>query len=134
MNLLDTVVVSEPCKARPDLRVIAWMRGLRATDVFVSVVTVGEIERGIHKLRHTEFALALTRWFEALLRFYGDRILPVTPDIARRCGRLSADIGHESADLFVAATAAAHGLTVATRNVRRFAPTGVTVLDPVKAE
>ena len=110
MTLLDTVVVSEPCKARPDLRVIAWMRGLRATDVFVGVVTVGEIERGIHKLRHTEFALALTRWFEALLRLYGDRILPVTPDIARCWGRLSADIGHESADLFVAATAAAYGL------------------------
>ena len=134
MILLDTVVVSELRKARPNPRVIVWMRGLREADVFLSVVTIGEIERGIRKVRDTEFALALTRWLEELLRFYGDRILPVTPDIARRWGRLSADIGHESADLFVAATAAAHGLTVATRNVRRFAPTGVTVLDPFKAE
>jgi len=92
------------------------------------------IERGIAKVRDSEFALALTRWLEELLRFYGDRILPVTPDIARRWGRLSADIGHEGADLLVAATAAAHGLTVATRNVRHFAPTGVRVFDPFKAE
>ena len=134
MILLDTVVVSELRKARPNPRVIAWMRGLRETDVFVSVVTVGEIERGIHKVRDAPFALALTRWLEELLRFYGDRILPVTPDIARRWGRLSADIGHEGADLLLAATAAAHGLTVATRNVRHFASTGVRVFDPFKAK
>jgi predicted nucleic acid-binding protein len=92
---------------------------------------IGEIERGIRKARDAE--LALTLWLEELLRFYADRILPVTPDIARRWGRLSADIGHEGADLLVAATAAAHGLTVATRNGRHFAPTGVTVFDPFKA-
>ena len=133
MILLDTVVVSELRKARPNPRVIEWLRGLREADVFLSVVTIGEIERGIHKVRDTDFALSLTRWLEDLLRFYGDRILPVTPDIARRWGRLSADIGHEGSDLLVAATAAAHGLTVATRNVRHFAPTGVAVFDPFKA-
>ena len=94
MILLDTVVVSELRKSRPNARVMAWMRGLRETDVFLSVVTIGEIERGIAKVRDSEFALALTRWLEELLRFYGDRILPVTPDIARRWGRLSAEIGH----------------------------------------
>ena len=133
MILLDTVVVSELRKARPNPRVIEWLRSLREADVFLSVVTIGEIERGIHKVRDADFALSLTRWLEDLLRFYGDRILPVTPDIARRWGRLSADIGHEGSDLLVAATAAAHGLTVATRNVRHFAPTGVAVFDPFKA-
>jgi len=131
--LLDTVVVSELRKARPNPRVIEWMRGLRESDVFLSVVTIGEIERGISKVRDAEFAQALTRWLEDLLRFYGDRVLPVTPDIARRWGRLSADLGHEGADLLVAATAASHRLTVATRNVRHFAPTGVAVFDPFKA-
>jgi len=87
--LLDTVVVSELRKARPNPRVIEWMRGLRESDVFLSVVTIGEIERGISKVRDAEFAQALTRWLEDLLRFYGDRVLPVTPDIARRWGRLS---------------------------------------------
>ncbi|HEY8710112.1 MAG TPA: type II toxin-antitoxin system VapC family toxin [Burkholderiaceae bacterium] len=133
MILLDTVVVSELRKARPNPRVIEWMRGLRESDVFLSVVTIGEIERGISKVRDAEFAQALTRWLEDLLRFYGDRVLPVTPDIARRWGRLSADLGHEGADLLVAATAASHRLTVATRNVRHFAPTGVAVFDPFKA-
>lgn len=133
MILLDTVVVSELRKARPNPRVIEWMRGLREADVFLSVVTIGEIERGIRKVRDTDFALALTRWLEELLRFYGDRILPVTPEIARHWGRLSADLGHEGADLLVAATAAVHRLTVATRNVRHFAPTGVPVFDPFKA-
>ena len=134
MILLDTVVVSELRKTRPNPRVISWMRGLPETDVFLSVVTIGDIERGIRKVRDSDFAVALTRWLEDLLRFYGERILPVTPDIARRWGRLSADIGHDGADLLVAATAAAHRLTVATRNVRHFAPTGVRVFDPFKAE
>ena len=133
MILLDTVVVSELRKARPNPRVIAWMHSLHEADVFLSVVTIGEVERGIRKLRDVDFANALTRWLEDLLRFYGDRILPITPDIARRWGRLSADLGNEGADLLVAATAAAHGLTVATRNVRHFAPTGVPVFDPFKA-
>ena len=133
MILLDTVVVSELRKARPNPRVIAWMHSLHEADVFLSVVTIGEIERGIRKLRDVDFANTLTRWLEDLLRFYGDRILPITPDIARRWGRLSADLGNEGADLLVAATAAAHGLTVATRNVRHFAPTGVPVFDPFKA-
>ena len=133
MILLDTVVVSELRKVRPNPRVIAWMRGLNEADVFLSVVTIGEVERGIRKLRDADFANTLTRWLEDLLRFYGDRILPITPDIARRWGRLSADLGNEGADLLVAATAAAHGLTVATRNVRHFAPTGVPVFDPFKA-
>ena len=64
------------------------------------------------------------------LRFYSDRILPVTPVIARRWGRLSAQLGHDGADLLIAATAAALGLTVATRNVRHFKPAGVPVLNP----
>ena len=133
MILLDTVVVSELRKARPNPRVLEWMRGLREADVFLSVVTVGEIERGIRQVRDAEFALALSRWLEDLLRFYGDRILPITPEIARRWGRLSADLGHEGADLLLAATAAAHRLTLATRNVRHFTPTGVAVFDPFKA-
>ena len=133
MILLDTVVVSELRKARPNPRVITWMRGLNEADVYLSVVTIGEVERGIRKVRDADFANTLTRWMEDLLRFYGDRILPITPDIARRWGRLSADLGNDGADLLVAATAAAHGLTVATRNVRHFAPTGVPVFDPFKA-
>ena len=130
MILLDTVVVSELRKARPNPRVLEWMRGLREADVFLSAVTVGEIERGIRQVRDAEFALARPRWLEDLLRFYGDRILPITPEIARRWGRLSADLGLAGAGLLRAATAGAHRLTLATRNVRHFTPTGVAVFDP----
>lgn len=133
MILLDTVVVSELRKSRPNARVLGWVRGLRESDVFLSVVTIGEIERGITQAADRAFAQALTRWLEDLLRLYGDRVLPVTPDIARRWGRLSVELGHEGADLLIAATAASHRLTVATRNVRHFAPTGVGVFDPFKA-
>ena len=134
MILLDTVVVSELRKTRPNARVVDWLRRQRESEVFLSVVTIGEIERGISKVEDLDFARALAHWLEDLLRFYGDRVLPVTSDIARRWGRLSASLGHEGADLLIAATAAAHGLTVATRNVRHFAPTGVAVFDPFKPD
>jgi len=130
--LLDTVVLSELRKARPNAKVLAWLKPLPADEVFISVVSVGEIERGIRKAADREFAARLSAWLDDLLRFYADRVLPVTPDIARRWGRLSADLGHEGADLLIAATAASHRLTVATRNVRHFQPTGVAVLDPFK--
>ena len=130
MILLDTVVLSELRKRRPSAKVTAWMRELPDHEAFISVVSVGEIERGIAKAADAAFAVNLTRWLEDLLRFYSDRVLPVTPTIARRWGRLSADLGHDGADLLIAATAAVHGLTVATRNVRHFAPTGVAVVNP----
>ena len=69
-------------------------------------------------------------WLDSLLRLYAERILAVDLAVARRWGRLSDTIGHESADLLIAATAIENGLTVVTRNVRHFAPTGVPVLDP----
>ena len=70
------------------------------------------------------------RWLDQLLVLYRDRVLPVDLPTARRWGRLCGAIGHESADLLIAATALEHGLTVVTRNVRHFRPTGVQVLEP----
>ena len=132
MILLDTVVLSELRKHRPAPGLLDWLAGVRDDELFLSVVSIGEIERGIEKKRETEpaFADALTRWQERLLHAYGDRILSVTPAVARRWGVLSARLGHDGADLLIAATALTHGLKVATRNVRHFAPTGVEVIDP----
>jgi predicted nucleic acid-binding protein len=106
------------------------LEGCAAQDLFISMVSIGEIERGICKVADTVFARALERWLEDLLRLYGDRILPVTATIVRRWGQLSARLGHDGADLLIAATALLHGLTVATRNVRLFVPAGVPVTDP----
>jgi len=132
MYLIDTVILSEMRKRRRHPGVVRWLRGRAADTLFLSSVSVGEIERGIERQRidNPVFAEALGAWFERTIELYADRILPVTTAIARRWGRLSGRIGHGGADLLIAATALEHGLTVVTRNTRRFAPTGVAVEDP----
>lgn len=135
MMLLDTVVLSELRKARPSPAVTGWLRQQEDHTLFVSVVSIGEIERGIEKQRGTNraFADALTTWLNTLIDLYGDRILPVTPEIARLWGRLSARLGNDGVDLVIAATALCHALPVATRNVRHFAPAGVTTVNPFQS-
>jgi predicted nucleic acid-binding protein len=130
--LLDTVVLSELRKTRPAGKVVRWIKAQKAQSLFVSVISVGEIERGIDRIRKTDaaFAAELELWLEALLRLYEDHVLPVSADAARLWGRLSARLGNDSVDLLIAATAMTHGLTVVTRNVRHFVPTGVAVIDP----
>ena len=102
------------------------------TDLYLNMVSLGEIERGITRPRRRDpaFARVLDAWLDNVMALYHTRILDVDLSTARRWGRLSATLGHESADLLIAATALEHGLTVVTRNVRDFEPTGVPVLDP----
>lgn len=135
MILLDTVVLSELRKREASPGVVRWLMGFRDSDLFLSVASIGEIERGIEMKRRSDsaFAESLTRWIEDLLRLYGDRVLPVTPAVSRRWGILSARLGNDSADLLIAATALTHGLQVATRNIRHFTPTGVDVINPFDA-
>lgn len=132
MFLLDTVIVSELRKAKPDAGVMRWVSKQQDDHLHLSVVTLGEIERGIEKRRKADpvFADTLMVWLENLTRLYADRILPVTPSIARRWGRLSAQLGHDGADLLIAATALTHNLSVVTRNTSHFEPTGVDVINP----
>ena len=119
MYLIDTVVVSELRKPKRDTRLTSWVDRQRTSDLFISVVTVGEIERGIVRQRagDADFATALAAWLDRVLSLYGERVLPFDLQIARRWGRLSAALGNDSADLMIAATALEHGLTVVTRNV-----------------
>ena len=132
MYLLDTVVFSELYKTRRHPGFVRWLADQDENGFFLSTITLGEIERGIEiqRRRNPPFSAALFGWLERSIEFYGDRILPVTTDIARRWGVLTARIGHTSADLLIAATALEHGLTVATRNVRHFVPTGVATENP----
>ena len=127
--MLDTVVLSEMRKRQIDRNVLQWMSDRAGQPLFVSTVTIGEIERGIEAVRFRDpaFTAALADWLEETIGLYGDRILPVDIAIARRCGRLAARLGHPNLDLLIAATALKHGLTVATRNVRHFLPTGVAI-------
>jgi predicted nucleic acid-binding protein len=132
MYLLDTVVLSELRKKQRDAGVVGWISGQRPADLFLSVVTIGEIERGIalQTARDPVFAAALATWLDKVLALYADRILPFDLRSARRWGRLSAATGNSAADLLIAATALEHGLIVVTRNVVHFEPTGVTTVNP----
>lgn len=132
MYLLDTVVISELRKSRPSAPVVSWLKRVEKQRLCLSVVTIGEIERGIEKRRKIEpdFSQALNAWLDTLLGVYGDNVLAITPSIARRWGALSAKLNHDGADLLIAATALEHNLTIATRNVKHFKPAGVTLVNP----
>ena len=130
--LLDTVLLSELRKAKPSRKVVHWVQAQKPETLFISVVSIGEIERGIEMARKSDepFAAELELWLEALLRLYDDQVLPVSADAARLRGRLSARLGHDGVDLLIAATALTHSLTVVTRNVKHFVPAGVAVINP----
>jgi predicted nucleic acid-binding protein len=132
MFLVDTDVLSTLSKRQRNVNVETWIARQRSVDLFVSVVSIGEIERGIGKQRSKDenFATMLASWLDNILKLYGDRVLPFDLASARRWGRLSAVLGHHGADLQIAATALEHGLTVVTHNVSHFEPTGVAVFDP----
>jgi predicted nucleic acid-binding protein len=134
MFLLDTVVLSElrkPLRQR-NHNLIHWIEGASSQDLFVSVITIGEIERGIEgqRKKNPSFAENLAEWVDAVLRTYEGRILPVDVAVVRRWGRLSQRIGNKGLDLAIAATALEHGLTVVTRNTSDFEPTGAATLNP----
>ena len=135
MYLIDTVVFSELFKRRRHLGFLRWLSDKPEDLLFLSTITIGEIERGVEgqRSRDPPFADALSAWLNRSVASYDDRILPVTTAIARRWGRLSARIGHDGVDLLIAATALEHGLTVATRNIRHFLPTGAAVEDPFQS-
>lgn len=132
MILIDTDVLSALRRSKRDANLEAWFKRQRESDLFLSVVTIGEIERGIQRQQaiNPKFARTLASWLDSVTMFYGERILSFDLAAARRWGQLSARIGSSSPDLMIAATALEHGLTVATRNVSHFEPTQVATIDP----
>jgi hypothetical protein len=132
MFLIDTVALSELRRRERDPMVVRWFARQRTSDLFLSVISIGEIERGIARQRATDpaFATMLGDWLDRILSLYGDRIVPFDLRAARRWGALSAALGNDSVDLMIAATATENGLTVVTRNVSDFEPAGVAVLNP----
>lgn len=132
MYLLDTNVIS--AVRRPDRapKVEAWLRGKAEQDLFLSVITLGEIERGIRQqgTRDPAFAHDFRAWLDRTVLLFSDRLLAFEAEDARIWGRLSAEIGHDGADLMIAASALRHGAIVVTGNVSDFAPTGAAVENP----
>ena len=132
MFLLDTDVLSALRRRDRHPEATGWLAAQETSDLYLSVMTVGEIQRGVaqQEQHNPPFAQDLASWLARVLTWYGDRIIPFDGSTAQRWGRLSASLGHDSVDLMIAATALEHGLTVVTRNIKDFAPTGVGVFDP----
>ncbi len=133
--LLDTNVVSELRKSekRADSRVRSWIAARDPSDLYLSVLTIMEIEIGIGRLNRRDSVQAgfLQAWLEDnLLKVFSGRILPMDLAVARRTARLHVPDPSPERDAIIAATAAVHGLTVVTRNVKDFESLDVAIIDP----
>ena len=133
--LLDTNVISELVRPRPEPKVKTWIDATNENLLYLSVLTLGEIRKGIMFLNNAPRRVALEAWLDSdlVLRFAG-RILPIDQSVADRWGRLAALAGLRSPvsviDGLLASTALHHNLTLVTRNTKDVARTGVPLFDP----
>lgn len=136
--LLDTMIVSEAAKPAPNAGVLAWLEEQAALDLAISVLTLGEIGRGVARMADVRRKRLLSEWMRTHLpAHFEGRILPVDEDIARAWGELTAEAdraGHplHVIDGLLLATARVHDLTLVTRNVRDFQDRGQDLLDPYR--
>ena len=130
MYLVDTNIVSEARRGRREA--VGWLRSVDPAEIYLSVITVGEIVRGAELKRRSDPVAAenLLGWLNVLRAHYGQRLLPISDAVAAEWGRLAALRPRGDADGLIAATAIVHGLALVTRNVRDFADVGAKVINP----
>ena len=130
--LLDTNIVSETRRRQPDVGVAAFLARADPSTLYLSVLTLGELRKGIALKRRTDAksADALAAWVDGLEYGFADRILGVDAAVAKLWGELSAERPRPVVDTLLAATAIAHGLTLVTRNTADVAGVNVKVLNP----
>lgn len=136
--LLDTCVLSELRNPKGHPGVRRAVAALHEEELFLSVISIGEILKGISLLAEGSRKRALASWFDTLERDYGDRILSLDREICRRWGELTARAQRagrtvSATDGLIAATALHHGLQVMTRDTADFEPTGVSLFNPWRA-
>lgn len=136
MFVLDTNVVSELRKVRAgkaDANVALWTESVDATDLYVSAITILELELGVLSIERKDATQGsvLRTWLEHhVLPEFAERTLPVDTAVAQRCARRHVPDRRAERDALIAATALVHGMTLVTRNVADFEPTGVTLVNP----
>jgi predicted nucleic acid-binding protein len=131
--LIDTNVLSELRRRDPDVNVVRWLADRPASALYLSVLTLGELRKGIEVLDEGERKRRLIDWMEVELpAYFSGRVLSVNAAVSDRWGRLMAQAKRPlpAIDSLLAATALVHGLTLVTRNVKDFDHPGLTVLDP----
>ncbi len=135
--LLDTCVISECIKKNPEVNVVSWMNQQQATDLFLSIVSVAEIKKGIYKIKPSQpqKAVLLQNWLNAIELEFSQRILPLSSDVLGQWARLSAltEIqGNKLAvmDSLIAATASSYDLTLVTRNTEDIKHCGLKIFNP----
>ncbi len=136
MYLLDTNIISELRKAKSgksDKNVVRWANSVSATTLFLSVITILELETGIllAERRDPQQGAILRSWINThVLPAFSDRIIAIDVAIAQRCAKLHVPNPRSDRDAIIAASALVHGMTVVTRNVEDFEPTKVKILNP----
>jgi predicted nucleic acid-binding protein len=131
--LIDTNVISEIRKRdRCDSRVAAWYASIDESSIYLSVLVLGEIRRGIERIRRTDpaQARALEAWLNQVTKLFGDRILPVDHAVADAWGRMGTERPLATIDSLLAATAKVNGMALVTRNAPDVAGLDVSVLNP----
>ena len=133
--LLDTNIISELRRSRPDPAVVKWLDGIGRANLLLSVLTIGEIHQGIVRLarRDPDQARVLADWLAALEHGYADRIIPVTSPVTRRWAELNAVRPLPVIDSLLAATAIEHDAVLVTRNVRDLEGVDVRMVNPFEA-
>ena len=135
MYLLDTNAISEPKRAKPDAGLLSWLNDQLLSDLHLSVITVGELRRGVIRLEPGRRREDLDFWLSQLVLRFEDRILPIGLEVTERWALLAeqqraAGRRSDMSDELIAATAQVHGLTIVTRNVRHFEHSGCGLLSP----
>ncbi|NNA66311.1 type II toxin-antitoxin system VapC family toxin [Pseudomonas gessardii] len=133
MYLLDTNVISELRKPQADKNVVAWAKTVAAPRLYISAITLKELETGVLRLERRDPAQGkvLRTWLKRhVMPAFDARILPIDAAVALRCASLHVPDRTNESDALIAATALVHGLTVVTRNVADFQGSGVTLINP----
>jgi predicted nucleic acid-binding protein len=131
--LIDTNIISEIRKGRRcDVNVARWYEAIEDASLYLSVMVIGEIRKGVEKLRPKNGTQAnmIEDWLEEVAKAFGDRILPIDGTVANEWGRLTAIRPLPVIDGLLAATAKVHGMTLVTRNIADIADLGVHVINP----